>query len=136
MAPELLEPEGEDGAGETHFEAIRNKQTDVYALGMTMLEIITGAVPYSEYRTDMGIYRAIHNKQFPRRPAELSGPDERAEMMWLLLLECWDYDPTARPDAAAVLELLHFKRPTRIEKLDENNPTLINLSSPSTKQVP
>ncbi|KAF8603424.1 hypothetical protein BDV93DRAFT_162602 [Ceratobasidium sp. AG-I] len=59
----------------------------------------------------MGIYRAIHGKQPPRRPAQLSDPEERAEMMWSLLLKCWDHDPVARPDAATILELLKFERP-------------------------
>ena len=67
---------------------------------------MTGTVPYSEYRTEMGIYRAIYNKQPPRRPAKLPGHEEQAETMWSVLLECWDHDPIARPDAATVLEMV------------------------------
>ena len=59
----------------------------------------------------MGIYRAIHNKEPPRRPLELSGPGEGAEMMWALLVKCWDYDLTARPEATMVLELVRCGKP-------------------------
>lgn len=64
MAPELFQPEDE-GGGQKRPPATRSQQIDVYALGMertikvftaasrslnlhqTMLEILTGAVPYS-----------------------------------------------------------------------------------------
>lgn len=61
-------------------------------------------VPYAEYRTDGGVYRAIDRKQFPRRPKELMAPNERATWMWGLLMKCWDYDPAARPSASSVLK--------------------------------
>jgi hypothetical protein len=72
-------------------------------------EIITGAVPYFEYKSDVGIYRAIDKKQPPRRPKVLPGPEERAVRMWDLLLRCWDHDPSARPDALLVLESVSAK---------------------------
>lgn len=109
MAPELLEREEEQQ--DYGNPPTRIKQTDIYALGMTILEIFTGAVPYVEYRSDFGVYGAIHQKQPPRRPTELSVNEERPEITWSLLLECWDHDPSARPDATAVLISLEFRRP-------------------------
>jgi len=102
MAPELL-LRTED---ETAPPAWRNKQTDVYALGMTMLEIITGKVPYSEYRNDVSIIRALDKKQLPVCPEELQGPNARAELMWTALRTCLYQDPAARPTAAWLLTLL------------------------------
>ena len=84
------------------------RSSQVTLVLIVVQEIITGNVPYSEYRTEMGIYRAIHSKQPPRRPAMLSGPEKRADMMWSLLLECWDHDPHVRPDATTVLKLVCF----------------------------
>lgn len=66
-------------------------------------EIFTNTVPYAEYRTDGGVYGAIKRKQVPRKPGELSGTDEPTVRMWGILVECWDHNPAARPNAATVL---------------------------------
>lgn len=66
-------------------------------------EIMTGTVPYVEYRTDAGVCGAIFKRQFPRRPKEFSGSGARETNMWTLLEQCWDYDPESRPDASSVL---------------------------------
>ena len=80
----------------------------MYTYQLSMLfeprqEIFTGAIPYSEYRNDVGVYRAIDRKQPPRQPQVLTGPDPRATPMWNILLKCWDHDPSVRPDAPSVL---------------------------------
>ncbi|KAF8602231.1 WD40 repeat-like protein [Ceratobasidium sp. AG-I] len=106
MAPELIQQEDDDP--DSKPPVARNKQTDVYALGMTMLEIVSGAVPYAEYRSDMGIYRAIDRKQLPKRPKLPAGPDEPANQMWALLVRCWDHDPDDRPEASFVLRFLQL----------------------------
>lgn len=123
QAPELLLRS--DDENETDPPASSTKQTDIYALGMvsaaasdtaacskplkTMLETITGKVPYAEYRKDMGIYGALTNKQPPARPSELLGPDVQPDQMWHLLLRCWDHNPTARPNALSVLTSVRRK---------------------------
>lgn len=63
-------------------------------------------MPYAEYRSDMGIYRAMHAKTPPKRPKELPATEEKVERMWTLLLTCWDHDPSARPEAASVVALV------------------------------
>ncbi|KAF8602303.1 kinase-like protein [Ceratobasidium sp. AG-I] len=102
MAPELLLGTDDD-ENENSAPAIRTFRTDIYALGMTMLEIISGKVPYAEYRQDQGIYRALGKKKPPTRPEEFPNTDEKAAKVWKLLLRCWDHEPTGRPDAAEVL---------------------------------
>ncbi|KAF8593840.1 WD40 repeat-like protein [Ceratobasidium sp. AG-I] len=107
MAPELLQSDEDDEEDETLPGAVRCKPTDIYALGMTMLEVVTGNVPYQEYQQDMGVYHAIDARQPPRRPQELAGPESQATFMWDLLMRCWDHDPLARPNAQSVLESLN-----------------------------
>jgi len=102
------EDRDENGAGEgkaenTNPPATRSRQTDIYALGMTTLEIVSGKVPYSEYKNDVAIIRALDRKRPPMRPKELPCPNERADAIWTLLLQCWDHDPVSRPDALSVL---------------------------------
>ncbi|KAF8603726.1 kinase-like protein [Ceratobasidium sp. AG-I] len=99
MAPELL-ASTEDGNVQP---ATRTMQTDIYALGMTILEIVTGKVPYSEYLQDLGIIRALDRKKPPVRPKEFVSTNEQANAVWTLLLRCWDHDAATRPDASSVL---------------------------------
>ncbi|KAF8593578.1 kinase-like protein [Ceratobasidium sp. AG-I] len=99
MAPELL-TSTEDGNNPL---VVRNMQTDVYALGMTMLEVISGRIPYSEYAYDMGVYRAIDRKKPPIRPKELVAKSRQEDKIWALLLRCWNHNALARPTASYVL---------------------------------
>ncbi|KAF8602271.1 kinase-like protein [Ceratobasidium sp. AG-I] len=100
MAPELLLRTDQ----QSNQEMLRTTQTDIYALGMTMLEIITGKVPYAEYLQDFAIFSALVKKQPPERPGVLNKQTTQAEEMWKLLLQCWDHTPSGRPSAPAVLE--------------------------------
>ncbi|KAF8601674.1 kinase-like protein [Ceratobasidium sp. AG-I] len=102
MAPELLLLEEDEDAP----QPTRTMKTDVYALGMTMLEIISGEVPYHQYQHDRTIILALEKKKLPKCPEMLSAPDERVTRMWNLLLECWDHDPEARPCAPSLLTSL------------------------------
>ncbi|QRV92265.1 Vegetative incompatibility protein HET-E-1 [Ceratobasidium sp. AG-Ba] len=90
-APELFE------GGLCTFES------DIYALGMTILELITGTVPWSG-KTERYIMFAITiRKEHPERP-ELYIPtySEHGDMLWSLLRWCWEYDPEQRPNAEQV----------------------------------
>ncbi|KAG8700533.1 hypothetical protein FRC08_004647, partial [Ceratobasidium sp. 394] len=99
MAPELLLSSGDEDTA----PIARSKQTDVYALGMTQ-EIISGRVPYAEYKVDRAIIRALDRKEFPTRPKEVS-----SDWIWSLLEACWDHDPEARPSASWVYDQVGIK---------------------------
>ncbi|CAE6414072.1 unnamed protein product, partial [Rhizoctonia solani] len=81
----------------------RTTQSDVYALGMTMLEIFTGDVPYPECRQDF-----IERGTLPTRPVELLKDDERVNIMWHLLLHCWKREASERPSSGQVFDALVF----------------------------
>ncbi|CAE6468139.1 unnamed protein product [Rhizoctonia solani] len=86
-------------------EATKSKESDIYALGMTMLEVITGEVPYPKCRTDGQIITQLMQGAQPARPKEL-GDNNRDNQMWNLLVGCWNREPVARPSAEQVLESL------------------------------
>ncbi|CAE6436762.1 unnamed protein product, partial [Rhizoctonia solani] len=84
----------------------RTRQSDVYALGMTMLEIFTGKVPYPECRHDFVVLKKIESGTLPARPMEVLGDDSKGNLMWELLLSCWRRNPSDRPSAGQVCDRL------------------------------
>ncbi|KAJ1302565.1 hypothetical protein OPQ81_002882 [Rhizoctonia solani] len=101
-APELMgSSDDEDSTGKT-------QESDIYALGMTLLEIVTGDSPYSEYRLDFGVVKALIEGKIPRRPAVLSEASGR-DGFWSLLVKCWNPDRTNRPGAQQILTQLQVE---------------------------
>ncbi|CUA67873.1 WD repeat-containing protein 5 homolog [Dictyostelium discoideum] [Rhizoctonia solani] len=91
----------------------RTEQSDVYALGMTMLEIFTGDVPYPDFRTDFSVIKLVERGTLPTRPIQLKG-DMRGETTWHILLQCWSRNIGERLSARQVVETLW-----RLESSDE-----------------
>ncbi|KAG8730097.1 hypothetical protein FRC11_007426, partial [Ceratobasidium sp. 423] len=93
-APELLEGSGQP-----------SKEADVYALGMTMLEVITGRVPY-DGKGDFAVLKLVSKKKHPERPNEHIPTESRdGNKLWRLLKKCWAHDPEKRPSASRVAEI-------------------------------
>ncbi|KAG9125512.1 hypothetical protein FRC07_007294 [Ceratobasidium sp. 392] len=91
-APELL-----DG------RAAYSAAADVYALGMTILETITGDVPWFGTIEVAVMTAVLMKKEHPKRPLESIPSDcEHGELLWSLLKQCWAYDPENRPTATEV----------------------------------
>lgn len=75
--------------------------SDVYAFGMLVLQAFSGAVPWHGYDNVAVIYRIVHGLVPPRPPhAGLT------DALWELCLECWSFDPSARPSMKTVLGFL------------------------------
>ncbi|CAE6480943.1 unnamed protein product [Rhizoctonia solani] len=75
---------------------------DIYALGMTFLEVITGSVPYAGFR-DIAVLNKIINKIHPERPVDYIPIDhQHTDLLWSLLKSCWAYNPSDRPAASGV----------------------------------
>ncbi|CAE6538099.1 unnamed protein product [Rhizoctonia solani] len=91
-APELLQ--------ET---VLRSTAADVYALGMTILEAITGELPFTN-KHEMAVMLAVClNRELPTRPtAEIPANSEHGDKLWKLLCDCWAPEAKKRPSAARV----------------------------------
>jgi serine/threonine protein kinase len=98
MAPELIAPSMFGG-----LSARPTKPADIYALGMVILEVFTGALPFSEkgWVIPEITYRVVNGEQ-PTKPddAEQIGFGGRT---WELVEECWMQQPTRRPKIEQVL---------------------------------
>ncbi|CAE6467167.1 unnamed protein product [Rhizoctonia solani] len=90
----------------------RTTQSDVYALGMTMLEIFTGDVPYPNHRMEFSVITTVARGTLPTRPDEKLGDDRQGGLVWQLLLNCWSRNPSERPSSKQVVDTLlsHINR--------------------------
>ncbi|KAJ1305009.1 hypothetical protein OPQ81_000052 [Rhizoctonia solani] len=87
-------------------ELPKSKQSDVYALGMTMLEIFSGSIPYSEYKKDFQVMLKVQEGILPLRPPQISD-ESRGDLLWHLLVNCWNRDSNKRPRAIEVYDYLN-----------------------------
>ncbi|CAE6450814.1 unnamed protein product [Rhizoctonia solani] len=76
--------------------------SDVYSLGMTIYETISGEIPYHGKNEYNVICLVTLEKELPERPNCMPVGDEKADMLWKLLTQCWSYEPEARPSASEV----------------------------------
>ncbi|CAE6489514.1 unnamed protein product, partial [Rhizoctonia solani] len=105
-APELLmDLEGDsddDQEDDLNNPVKKTRASDVYALGMTILEVTSGKLPWGN-STDSAIMRKICQGKIPDRPKEIL--EKGGENLWKLLIECWCPDPEGRPNAGTVLDV-------------------------------
>lgn len=123
MAPEVMYPEMFGFTGE-HRKRLPSRSTDIYALGMTILEVmpfvsplppiemlngsvqvITGCHPFDSTIRDAAVmYRVLEGGR-PNRP-----PSGFSDRLWELLANTWCVEygsqPSKRPSATTVLHLL------------------------------
>ncbi|CEL63292.1 Serine/threonine-protein kinase dst2 OS=Dictyostelium discoideum GN=dst2 PE=3 SV=1 [Rhizoctonia solani AG-1 IB] len=81
----------------THTEA-----SDVYALGMTVYEVIADMLPYEEIHPNNIWHFIVIEQRLPQRPKALPIGQKYGEEMWNLLVSCWSPDPNGRPQARKV----------------------------------
>jgi len=99
MSPELLHPES-FGLTKGH----PTKESDVYALGMVVYEVLSGQAPFGLTRTSVVIWKVLEG----HRPEKPQGNDGKlfVDPIWGALERCWKPQPSDRPSAKAVLQCL------------------------------
>lgn len=99
MSPELLDP---DKFGFKNGQL--TKESDCYALGMVVLEVLTSKPPFPYY-TGLVVMRKVVDGEQPTRPQGTKGV-WFTDSLWGTLRQCWSPQPGDRPTAEAVLECL------------------------------
>ncbi|KDN36900.1 hypothetical protein RSAG8_10519, partial [Rhizoctonia solani AG-8 WAC10335] len=102
MPHELMNPAEES-------KAVTTFASDIYALGMTFLEIYTGNPPFMEMRNDFQVMFAVIGGKLPQRPSSESA-SQLTDRMWKLMTWCWARDSKARPNATTVVAMVQSLR--------------------------
>jgi hypothetical protein len=96
MCPELLYPE------EFGFDHSRpTEDSDCYALGMVILEVLSGQIPFAGDR-DCVVMRKVISGERPKRPEEAWFTND----VWEMLERCWAHKPKHRQRPEVVLQRL------------------------------
>jgi serine/threonine protein kinase len=92
MAPELFDPDASSYS--------LTVSSDIYALAMVFLEVLTGKLPFSEFNSDFHVSTAVVKGRRPRRP---TGIPELTDDLWRLIEDCWEQEASQRPDITTIL---------------------------------
>ncbi|KAH7345557.1 hypothetical protein B0J17DRAFT_42993 [Rhizoctonia solani] len=71
-----------------------------------MLEIFTGDIPYQDYRFDPSINTIVERGTLPARPIKQLGDNQRGNLTWRLMMNCWSRDASDRPSSERVVDAL------------------------------
>ena len=99
MSPELLDPE------RFGLKEIRpTKESDCYALGMVIYEVLSGQTPFAPSKPSSVIWKVLEGQR-PERPQGKGGV-LFTDDLWRILELCWKHKPEERTKANAVLQCL------------------------------
>ncbi|KAI6021992.1 kinase-like domain-containing protein [Pisolithus marmoratus] len=92
MAPELLD------------DFPPSMASDVWAFGMTTLELFTRAVPFSDCRNSVNVFRRIMEGKLPLRPTDESTQFRLSNTWWEICTSCWRHEPSSHPTMKDIIE--------------------------------
>ncbi|QRW06865.1 Tyrosine kinase catalytic domain protein [Ceratobasidium sp. AG-Ba] len=93
--------------------------SDIYSLGMTFLETITGQIPFSD-KSDLGVVSMLMLKKTPERPEKpTTMRDWESEVLWHAMYSCWEYNPADRPEISRVIDIIYPGLQQRVSDLTE-----------------
>ncbi|KAI6116494.1 kinase-like domain-containing protein [Pisolithus sp. B1] len=78
--------------------------SDVWAFGMTVLELVTQTVPFSECRNSSAVVSRLLTGKLPPRPDEVSTHFRLTDTWWEICTSCWRYVPSSRPTVEDIRE--------------------------------
>ena len=99
MSPELLDP-----AKFGLADGCSTKESDCYALGMVIYEVLSGQSPFPSCGAGTVILKVLDGER-PARPQGAEGT-RFTDAIWGMLECCWKPRPQDRPSVEAVLECL------------------------------
>ena len=99
MSPELLDPERFGFA-----DSRPTMESDCYALGVVIYEVLSGQKPFAQCR-EPAVIRKVIDGERPERP-QGAVCAWFVDEIWGMVERCWESRPENRPDVGAVLQCL------------------------------
>ncbi|KAG6327079.1 hypothetical protein ID866_12009 [Astraeus odoratus] len=93
MAPEGFEDVGNDST---------TPERDVWAFGMTALELFTRKHPFSDIRAPAAVMRRILLGPDIERPNDESTHSRLEDGWWMICRSCWERNPSLRPNISDI----------------------------------
>ncbi|KAG8898358.1 hypothetical protein FRB99_007491 [Tulasnella sp. 403] len=88
----------------------RSPESDVYAFGMLIYQVLTGKHPFEHLTTHASILNTVMNqKGRPKTDLSRTPAGEDCAPLWRIAEKCWNSDPKARPTMEQVTELLRTR---------------------------
>ncbi|KAI6044175.1 WD40 repeat-like protein [Pisolithus marmoratus] len=107
MAPELLDT----------YNA--STEADVWAFGMTVLELFTRLIPFHDCPYFVNVMHRLVTGQLPPRPSEESTFSRMTDAWWEICMSCWRREPLSRPSMKELMEKVKGATP-RLSPLRDN----------------
>ncbi|KAF9790648.1 kinase-like domain-containing protein [Thelephora terrestris] len=104
MSPELLDPKGFKSNGRS------TRESDCYALGMVIYEVLTGLRPFHDMRHLTFIPPVLRGER-PEQPPQAESLGI-SDTIWELVQSCWSETIATRPTARELLDHLSFASPS------------------------
>jgi len=102
MSPELLDIDASEH-GPT-------KESDTYALGMLIYEVLYGRTPFHDLANSFMVVVEISKGTRPEKPEDAASYGF-TDGLWEIVERCWSADLGTRPTLEAVLSCLHEAAP-------------------------
>ena len=104
MSPELLDP-GMFGLDKIYL----TKESDCYALGMVVYEVLSGQIPFAPSKAPVVVSKVLGGER-PGRP-QGEGGILFTDSIWGMLEFCWKHQPCDRISAKNILQGLEGNQP-------------------------
>ncbi|KAI6100653.1 kinase-like domain-containing protein, partial [Pisolithus croceorrhizus] len=92
MTPELLD------------NCTPSAEADVWAFGMTVLELFTRLIPYHDCLRVENVIVRLTKGELPPRPSEESTLFRMTDVWWEICVSCWRSEPSSRPSMRELME--------------------------------
>ncbi|MEO0373052.1 MAG: serine/threonine-protein kinase [Cyanobacteria bacterium P01_A01_bin.17] len=111
-SPEQIEGQDIDG------------RSDIYSLGITMFEVLTGRMPVEPATNSIGSWYKAHRSQSPRKFSEVAPHLQLPETLVDLIMGCLEKGPANRPqNMAEILDVLQLlDHPTPVDPSPVHEP--------------
>ncbi|KAG8904122.1 hypothetical protein FRB99_002206 [Tulasnella sp. 403] len=79
-----------------------SKESDVYSMGMTICEVLTGKIPFSDVQAPGSFVTMIQNGERPPREPSHSPSGQDYSTLWTIATFCWPGDASQRQPIAEI----------------------------------